>query len=153
MYLHINSILSITLQNKNKLLIWWYKQRAVIERDNYYTHSVILSILVVLVSILISIIYSIKWIPDAWDDIFSTMPFMYWCQLHIQTAYPSIANALMNTEAWTVRLFHLVDKVLQPDSRNFMFSWPCIISYQYSKTNEIHFLYSIYYELTTSTCF
>jgi hypothetical protein len=25
--------------------------------------------------------------------------------------------------------------------------------YQYSKTNEMHFLYSVYYELTASTCF
>jgi hypothetical protein len=41
---------------------------------------------------------------------------------------------------------------------------PCIITWwtadfytalncQYRKTNEMHFLYSIYYELTTSTCF
>jgi hypothetical protein len=30
---------------------------------------------------------------------------------------------------------------------------PCIVVYQYSKTNEMRFLYSIYYELIASTCF
>jgi uncharacterized membrane protein len=34
-----------------------------------------------------------------------------------------------------------------------MFCRPCIVVYQYSKTNEMHFLYSIYCELTASTCF
>jgi hypothetical protein len=34
-----------------------------------------------------------------------------------------------------------------------MFCWPCIIIYQYSRTNKMHFLYSVYYELTASTCF
>jgi hypothetical protein len=34
-----------------------------------------------------------------------------------------------------------------------MFCWPCIIVYQYSRTNKMHFLYSIYYELTASTRF
>jgi hypothetical protein len=36
---------------------------------------------------------------------------------------------------------------------NLMFCWSCIVVYQYSKTNDMHFLYSIYYELTASTCF
>jgi hypothetical protein len=35
----------------------------------------------------------------------------------------------------------------------FMFCWPCIIIYQYSRTNKMHFLCSVYYELTASTCF
>jgi hypothetical protein len=29
----------------------------------------------------------------------------------------------------------------------------CIVVYRYIKTNDMHFLYSIYYELTASTCF
>jgi hypothetical protein len=37
--------------------------------------------------------------------------------------------------------------------RSLMFCWLCIVVYQYSKTNEMQFLYSIYYELTASTCF
>jgi hypothetical protein len=35
----------------------------------------------------------------------------------------------------------------------FMFCWLCIVIYQYSRTNEMHFLYSVYYGLKTSTCF
>jgi hypothetical protein len=34
-----------------------------------------------------------------------------------------------------------------------VFCWPCVVVYQYCKTNEMHFLYSIYYELTACTCF
>jgi hypothetical protein len=34
-----------------------------------------------------------------------------------------------------------------------MFCWRCIVVYKYSKTNEIHFVYSVNYELTASTCF
>jgi hypothetical protein len=36
---------------------------------------------------------------------------------------------------------------------HLMFCWPCIAVYQYSKTNKMHFLYSVYYELMASTCF
>jgi hypothetical protein len=36
---------------------------------------------------------------------------------------------------------------------NVIFCWLCIVVYQYSKTNEMHFLYSIYYELTAYVCF
>jgi hypothetical protein len=34
-----------------------------------------------------------------------------------------------------------------------MFCWWCIVMFHYSKTNEIHFLYSSYYELMASTYF
>jgi hypothetical protein len=34
-----------------------------------------------------------------------------------------------------------------------IYCWPCIVVHQYSKTNYMHLLYSIYYELTASTCF
>jgi hypothetical protein len=34
-----------------------------------------------------------------------------------------------------------------------MFCWPCMVVYQYNETNEMHCMYSIYYELATSTCF
>jgi hypothetical protein len=34
-----------------------------------------------------------------------------------------------------------------------MSCWLCVVVYQYSKTNEVHDLYSIYYELSASTCF
>jgi hypothetical protein len=37
--------------------------------------------------------------------------------------------------------------------KNLLFCWPCIVIHQYSKTNEMHFLYSCCYELTASTCF
>jgi hypothetical protein len=40
-----------------------------------------------------------------------------------------------------------------PQTINLMFCWPCIVVYQYSKTNEMQFLYSVYYELTASTYF
>jgi hypothetical protein len=36
---------------------------------------------------------------------------------------------------------------------NIMFCWPCIVTYQYSTNNEMHVLYSVYYELTASTRF
>jgi hypothetical protein len=36
---------------------------------------------------------------------------------------------------------------------NFMFCLPCTVIYQYSTTNKMHFLFSVYYELTASTCF
>jgi hypothetical protein len=34
---------------------------------------------------------------------------------------------------------------------HLMFCWPCIVIYQYSRTNRMHSLYSVYYELTGST--
>jgi hypothetical protein len=49
----------------------------------------------------------------------------------------------LNYHSWT-----------KPNTHHYlMFCWPCIIIYQYSKTNKMHFLYSVYYELTASTCF
>jgi hypothetical protein len=36
---------------------------------------------------------------------------------------------------------------------NLMFCWRCITVHQYSKTNKMHILYSVYYELTATTCF
>jgi hypothetical protein len=36
---------------------------------------------------------------------------------------------------------------------NLIICWSCIVIYQYSRTNEMHFLYSVYYELTASTRF
>jgi hypothetical protein len=34
-----------------------------------------------------------------------------------------------------------------------MSCWPCIVTYQYSRANKMYFLFSVYYELTASTCF
>jgi hypothetical protein len=36
---------------------------------------------------------------------------------------------------------------------NLMFCWPCIVIYQYSRTNKMHFLFSVYCKLTASTWF
>jgi hypothetical protein len=33
-----------------------------------------------------------------------------------------------------------------------MFCLPCIVIYQYSRTNKTHLLYSVYYELTAPAC-
>jgi hypothetical protein len=39
---------------------------------------------------------------------------------------------------------------LNPD---LVFCWPCIVIHQNSKTKDMYFLYSFYYELTASTYF
>jgi hypothetical protein len=35
----------------------------------------------------------------------------------------------------------------------WMFCWPCIVIYQYSRSNKMHFLFSVCYELTASAGF
>jgi hypothetical protein len=42
---------------------------------------------------------------------------------------------------------------IQKEEWYLMFCWLCIVIYQYSRTNKMHFLFSVYYELTTSTYF
>jgi hypothetical protein len=60
----------------------------------------------------------------------------------------SVHTGLINTWGHNV---NRTNKCMQK-YMNLMFCWPCIIIYQYSKTNEMHSLYSVYYELSASTC-
>jgi hypothetical protein len=41
----------------------------------------------------------------------------------------------------------------QRERHCLMFCWTCIVVYQYSKTNHMNLLNSVYFELTASTCF
>jgi hypothetical protein len=53
-------------------------------------------------------------------------------------------------------LYNHNTSILYAQERDFFFVSTLnkeIRSYQYSKTNEMHFLYSVYYELMASTCF